>query len=252
MTVQQIFDLLNHYAPVETAFDWDNVGLLVGNPSAEVRKTLVALDCTSAVIREAQTRGCNLIVTHHPVIFRAPHTLVQGSFDGDRLTALIRNNISVISMHTNLDRAEGGVNDTLADVLGLRNVCPVPDCDNVVRMGELPAPMPVDTFLNHVKSALNVDSVRCTRVEGRLERVAVGGGACAEYFNACIKAGCQAFVTADVKHHEYLEAADKGLLLVDATHFATEAVILKKTAELLRKVTAEVYTAQEENPVRVY
>ena len=251
MTVQQVFDLLNRYAPTETAFDWDNVGLLLGNPAEEVKKTLVALDCTDEVIREAKIRGCDLIVTHHPVIFHAPHTLVRGTFDGDRLTALIRNDISVISMHTNLDRAEGGVNDTLADVLGLRNIRPVPSCDNILRMGELPAPMAVDVFLNHVKSALNVDSVRCTRVEGRLERVAVGGGACAEYFRPCIEAGCQAFVTADVKHHEYIEAAHRGLLLVDATHFATEAVVLKVLAERLKRDLTEVYIAQDGNPVRV-
>ena len=252
MTVQQIFDVLDRYAPVENAFDWDNVGLLVGDPAAEVKKTLVALDCTDEVIREAKIRGCNLIVTHHPVIFRAPHTVLKGSFDGDRLTALLRDGISVISMHTNLDRAAGGVNDTLADVLGLRNIRPVPDGDDILRMGDLPAPMAVDTFLNHVKTALNVDSVRCTRVEGRLERVAVGGGACAEYFKSCIEAGCQAFVTADVKHHEYIEACHRGLLLVDATHFATEAVVLKKLAEKLKKVLSEVYVAQEGNPVRIF
>ena len=252
MTVQDIRDLLNTLAPEDTAFEWDNVGLMVGDPNAEVRSILTALDCTDEVIAEAKIRGANLIVTHHPLIFHAPYSIVTGDPDGDRIMELIKSGIAVISMHTNLDRAAHGVNDVLADILGLRNIALLPGGDNVCRMGNLPASMETDAFLNHVKTALNVDALRVSRTECRVEKVAVGGGACGEYLRAAHDAGCDAFVTADVKHHEYIEAAHLGLLLVDATHYATENVVIRPLADYLRRRCPNVAVAQWENPVRLY
>ncbi|MDY5016841.1 MAG: Nif3-like dinuclear metal center hexameric protein, partial [Eubacteriales bacterium] len=211
-----------------------------------------ALDCTPDVIAEAVTRRANLIVTHHPVIFKPLSKIVAGTLDGDRVRALVSAGISVISMHTNLDRAAGGVNDCMADRLSLRNVRLLPGGEGMGRMGELPAPMETDAFLNHVKASLDVETVRVTRVEGRVLTVAVGGGSCADFLNAAHAAGCDAFVTAEVKHKQFIEAAHLGLLLVDATHYGTENVVVRPLADRLRAMYPGVSVAETVNPVRFF
>ncbi|MEA4824289.1 MAG: Nif3-like dinuclear metal center hexameric protein [Clostridiaceae bacterium] len=252
MRMQEIFDHLNTLAPVSTAMEYDNPGFLVGDPNRTVTGILVALDCTPEVIAEAVTRGANLIVTHHPVIFNPLLKIVAGSLDGDRIRALLGGGISVISMHTNLDRAAGGVNDCLADRLSLRNVRLLPDGEGIGRVGELPAPLGTDSFLTHVKASLDVETVRTTRVEKRVARVAVGGGSCADYLNAAAAAGCDALVTAECKHKQFIEAAHLGLLLVDATHYGTENVVVRPLAEYIRKLCPQVNVAETLNPVRFF
>ena len=252
MKMQDIFDRLNEFAPVSTAMEYDNPGFLVGNPDDEVTGILAALDCTPDVIAEAVTRRANLIVTHHPVIFKPLSKIVAGTLDGDSVRALVSAGISVISMHTNLDRAAGGVNDCMADRLSLRNVRLLPGGEGMGRMGELPAPMETDAFLNHVKASLDVETVRVTRVEGRVLTVAVGGGSCADFLNAAHAAGCDAFVTAEVKHKQFIEAAHLGLLLVDATHYGTENVVVRPLADRLRAMYPGVSVAETVNPVRFF
>ena len=252
MKVRDIFDALNAFAPVETALEQDNPGFLVGDEAAEVTGVVTALDCTMDVIAEAVTRGANVIVTHHPVIYRPLSRVTAGSFDGDRIRTLARRDIAVISMHTNLDRAAGGVNDCMADRLGLRDIEPLPGGEGIGRMGSLPAPMNTDAFLNHVKAMLDVDTLRVARAEAWVRRVAVGGGACADFLEAAHAAGCEALVTADCKHHHFLEAAHLGFLLVDATHYATENVVIRALTERVRRVCPNVYAAQTVNPVRFY
>ena len=250
MKVRDIFEDLNAWAPVETAMEHDNPGFLIGDAEAEVTGVVTALDCTPAVIAEAATRGANLIVTHHPVIYHPLSRVVAGTLDGDRVRALARQDISVISMHTNLDRAAGGVNDCMADRLGLRNVQLLPGGEGIARMGELPAPMNTDAFLNHIKAMLDVEVLRVSRAEAWVRRIAVGGGACAEYLDAARAAGCDALVTSECRHHEFIEAAHLGFLLVDATHYATENVVVRPLTERIRRVYPNVYAAETVNPVR--
>lgn len=214
MTVRDIYDFLNEKAPFSTAEAWDNPGLLVGDPRREVTRVLTVLDIIPEAIEAAQRLGAQLIVSHHPVIFSPLRRLEASSVP----YALARADIAAICAHTNLDRAEGGVNDTLAALLGLGNVRPL--ADGLCRVGVLPDPLPPEIFAEQVARRLDT-AVRLTAGEQPVSKVALCSGAGGDYFSAC--AGeADAFVTGEIKHHEWLEAAESGLTVVEAGHYATE------------------------------
>ncbi|MBQ1410187.1 MAG: Nif3-like dinuclear metal center hexameric protein [Oscillospiraceae bacterium] len=223
ISVEDILNALWALAPVSYKETWDNVGLLLGRKHAPVRGVLVALDATAAVAAEAERLGCQLVVTHHPVIFRGDKHVT----DDDPLTAahldFLEKGIAVISMHTNLDCAPGGVNDVLAERLGLQNCAVLEDGETagLIRMGELPETT-LPAFAAFVKSQLNCPGLRYVEGGRPVRRVAVGGGACGEYVSKVLAAGCDTLVTADIKYHEFCDAATLGLNLIDAGHFETE------------------------------
>ncbi|MBQ9348687.1 MAG: Nif3-like dinuclear metal center hexameric protein [Oscillibacter sp.] len=237
-TVREIERFLYGLAPRETAMEWDNVGLLVGDPEAEATRILVSLDITEDVVREAEERGCQVIVAHHPVMNCTWHrvqTIRTDDFRGRLLRLLVKENVAAVCMHTNLDRAAGGVNDCLAAALGLENVEELPSGDGVCRMGTLPAPMPLDEFAGTVLEALDCAGLRYADGGRQVYRVAVGGGACGEYAEAALRAGCDTFVTADVKYHDFLDARAMGLNMVDAGHYPTENPVCKALQRWLRE-----------------
>ena len=237
-TVREIEAFLYRFAPKELAMEWDNVGLLLGDPEREVRRILVALDITETVAREAIDGGCELIVAHHPVMncrWREVQTVRSDTFQGRLLMKLLCGGVSCICMHTNLDAAAGGVNDCLAETLGLSKTELLPGGDNICRMGELPAPVPLRQFVRQALSALDCGGIRYADAGKPAFRIAVGGGACAEYAEAAISAGCDTFLTADVKYHAFLDAAASGLNLIDAGHFPTEDMLCGKLVALLRE-----------------
>lgn len=236
-TVREIESALYELAPRELAMEWDNVGLLVGSPDREVRRILVALDVTEGVLTEAADMGAELIVAHHPVMncaWAPVQTLRDDTPQGRLLAALVRQNLSAICMHTNLDRADGGVNDALAAALGLEDVEKLPGGDGIVCQGRLPAAMALPDFLGKVEKALGPNGIRYAGSGQPVQRVAVGGGACGSFFRAAAVEGCDAFVTADVKYDQFLDAGALGLTLVDAGHFPTEDVICPVLVQFLR------------------
>ena len=242
-TVREIEAFLYRFAPKELAMEWDNVGLLLGDPEQEVRRILVALDITETVAQEAMDGGCELIVAHHPVMncrWRPVQNVRSDTFQGRLFMKLLRGGVSCVCMHTNLDAAAGGVNDCLAETLGLSKIELLPGGDNICRVGELPAPMPLREFARKASAALSCGGIRYADAGKPAFRIAVGGGACAEYAEAAISAGCDTFLTADVKYHEYLDAAASGLNLIDAGHFPTEDMVCGKLVTLLRDAFPEL------------
>ena len=227
-TLRDIEKALCQLAPKETAMEGDNVGLLIGRPDREVTKILVALDVTEAVAAEAAEWGANLIVAHHPVM-NCAWSPVQNIRDdrpqGRLFLRLIESGIAAICMHTNLDRAEGGVNDALAAWLGLEQVEKLPGGDDVLRVGVLPGEMTLAAFLQWVKAAIGPNGVRFADGGKPIRRVAVGGGACGGYLWAAAENGCDAFVTSDLKYNQFMDAQDIGLTVLDAGHFPTEDVV---------------------------
>ena len=225
-------------APMELAMERDNVGFLVGRPDREASKILVALDITENVAEEAVRMGANLIVAHHPVMncaWSPVQSIRNDRLQGRLLLKLIENGIAAICMHTNLDRARGGVNDALAARLGLKDVEKLPGGDDILRMGGLPGEMALPAFLQWVKAAINPNGIRFVDGGKPVRRVAVGGGACGDYFRAAAENGCDAFVTSDVSYHEFMDAQAMGLTLVDAGHFPTEDVVCPVLVEYLRE-----------------
>ena len=229
MTVEKIFEFLNQKFPVDTACGFDNVGTLVGNRNQTVTKALVALDCTMPVIKDAIENGCELIITHHPIIFSG----LKSVLDDTLVFEIIKNGLSVISMHTNLDQGDGGVNDALCDVIGLKNVETVEAPDKfLLKKGEI-SPLSADDFAKHLKEVLNYP-VKYVG-ENEIKNVLVCSGSGAQYHTLLKENGCDALVTADVRHNNFLDAAQNGLALYDCGHFNTEVVVIKPLCELLSK-----------------
>lgn len=253
-TVADVTKAVDSIAPFGTQLDWDNSGLLVGDPSRGVTKILVALDATTSLIDEAEAQGAEVIVTHHPVIFRGVKRLLAGD---PPYEAAVRG-IAVISAHTCYDMAPGGVNAALADALGLRDRASLweerpgeSEGRTMGVIGDLPCPMSREELAAWVEEALGLRPgfVRCppaaltgpeTAGTEPIRRVAVCGGAGADYLALAREKGCAAYITGDVRHHEFLTAAGMGVFLMDAGHFATEnlamPILAARLAELLPSI----------------
>ena len=239
-TVADILNFIETLAPTSLKMDWDNVGLLCGSKSAPVTKILVALDPFEHVCNEAAAWGAELIVTHHPIIFRPLPNVTDETSIGRGLMTLCRHGINAVNAHTNLDCAPGGVNDVLAQTLGLNNVSTVAgDAHNLLRQGEV-AQQPLADFLSVVKNTLGCDGLRYVDGGKSVMKVAVGGGACADGMLDAIAAGCDTFVTSDVKYNQFWDAHDLGLNLIDAGHFATENPVITVLAAKLAAQFPEI------------
>ena len=232
-TVREIEQALSELAPREGAMDWDNVVHPLGDPDSQVSRVLVALDITEDVADEALAHGCELIVAHHPVMncrWLPVQSVRSDTPQGHLLLKLLRNGVSAICMHTNLDVAWGGVNDILAEKLKL--VDPGPLCDNGLgRVGRLEEPMDLADFVRFVSRSLGCNGVRYAGAGKPVCRVAVGGGACGDFEDDAIRAGCDTFVTADLSYHQFLDAKGKGINLIDAGHFPTEDPVCEKLVQ---------------------
>ena len=236
-TVQTVADVMNRIAPRKLAEEWDNPGLLVGNPAAEVKKIFVCLDATDETITRAIDSDADLIVTHHPIIFHAIKNIRTDLPLGKKIERLIKNDVAVFAAHTNLDSAIGGVNDVLAKKIGLVDVKMFGEEEiSLGRIGRLSEPMTAEKFAAHVKKVLNADNVRLIDAGNFLiNKVGICGGAGSDIIAKAKFFGAQAFVTGDVKYHEAQNAVENKIHVVDAGHFATEFPIVRELAETLRK-----------------
>ena len=232
-TAGEIFEFLKLMAPLELQMDFDNAGFLVGDRGRRVEKALLALDATSEVIDEAIDFGADMIITHHPLIWNAMKSLTTDDIMQRRVMKLVKNNISLVSMHTNLDIADGGVNDAFAAALGLEDPGPLGDPEGLCRVGYLSSPMPLQDFACKVCRDLHANGVRYAGCGKMVHRVAVGGGACADYVHHAITAGCDTFVTADLSYHQFLDAEGMGINLIDAGHFPTEDPVCARLVSYL-------------------
>ena len=241
VTVQNVLEALWTLAPARYQESWDNIGLLLGRRDAPVTRVLVALDPTRAVAEEAARLGCELVVAHHPLIFAGLKAATDADPVGARVLAYAAHGIAVIGMHTNLDCAPGGVNDRLAGLLGLRQVRVLDDGETagLLRLGEV-APRELPDFAAFVKRALGCPGLRYVSGGRPVCRVAVGGGSCGDMFPKVLDAGCDTFVTADVKYHQFCDAAEAGLNLIDAGHFETEDPVCTVLASHLRVYVPEL------------
>lgn len=249
--VGDILSYLETLAPRSMKMDWDNVGLLCGGKNRPVTKVLVALDPFEGVCKEAAQWGAELILTHHPLIFSPLKSVTDETSIGRAVQLLCSAGISAINAHTNLDCAPGGVNDCLAQTLGLSDVQVIAPAGvdelgrpwGLLRQGAVEI-QPLSDFLPHVKEALHCDGLRYVNGGKPVHRVAVGGGACASELMDAVHAGCDTFVTADVKYNQFWDAHDLGLNLIDAGHFATEnpvvSLLAAKIAAAFPDITVKI------------
>lgn len=226
-TVHDVLEFLWKVAPEERKESWDNVGHLVGRSGAKVTKILVALDITPPVIREAEELGAELIVSHHPLIWDDFKHVTDSVFQQDKVLTLAENRIAAICMHTNLDEAEDGVDDTLVETLGLTAIDHMAE-GKVGHICELEHEIPLAEFLKTVRGKLNANGLRYCDAGKPVKRVATGCGSCGSYLMDAVRADCDTFITGDVKYDVFLDGLGCGVNVIDAGHFPTENPIVKK------------------------
>lgn len=230
LTVGDVYRAIDRIAPFELAEEWDNAGILAGSAQLAVTGVLCALDLNFGVIDEAVQKGANLIVTHHPILFRGRKNLCEDDVEGRMLCKLVRSGIALIAAHTNFDNASPGVNDALAARLGLQNV---QSLENGMRIGEVDC-MHLEALRAYVSDAL-ASPVRCYgENERRIGRVAVLGGAGGDFWPQALQAGADVYITGEIAHHKAWDAYQSGLCVMEAGHAATELPAVKMLADGLQ------------------
>lgn len=242
-TIQDIVTYIDGKAPFALQLGFDNSGLLVGRPDREVTRILLSLDITEEVVAEAAELGAQLIVSHHPIIFHPIKSMTGDTPLGRTLLAMAEQRIGGLCVHTNLDAVAHGVNDVLAEQVGLMDVAQLSPMGvddkgqpyGIGRVGTLiDGPIDCVSFAKSVKEALGCHGVRYVDAGVPVSKVAVGGGACADMIGEAIALGCDTFVTSDVKYNGFLDAKDLGVNLIDAGHYPTEQVVMPVLAGWLR------------------
>ena len=241
MKIKEVLSALERFAPLPLQEGWDNAGLQVGLTEAEVSGALLCLDVNERIIDEAVAKGLNLVVSHHPLLFRGLKTIGDGDYVQRTVMKAIRNGITVVSMHTNMDNARGGVNYKIAEKLGLTDVrfMAPKTVDGVEAgsgvVGELPEEMAADDFVLMVKRVFGVECAMCNELLRRkIRRVAICGGAGDFLLDDAVRAGADAFITGEMHYHVYF-GREQQLQICVIGHYQSE----QYTSEVFRKVIEE-------------
>lgn len=241
MLLKDILAVLDSIAPLRYAEAWDNVGLIAGDPGAEITRALLTIDCTEAVLSEAETMGAELLVAYHPPLFEAIKRVRHDSL----IYRAIRGGIALYSPHTALDVAPGGTNDMLADALGLDareplRLSPTKDAAHaeivgIGRFGSLKSPTELRALLGQIKKALHIDALLVAGpLERAVSRAAVCAGAGRSLLDDAIAKRAELFLTGEIPHHDALRAAKAGMTVVCALHSNSERAALGALRDRLR------------------
>ncbi len=243
LKAKQIYDYIDTVASFSLQEEWDNSGFLIGDENAEVSKVMLALDCTEAVIEQAKNDGCQLIVTHHPIIFKAVKSVESSS----EIYKAVKYGISVICTHTCYDVANEGVSDILARTLGAEDIKKSPS--GILSYGKIPKTTVAD-FAKQVKEKLSAN-VRFCNAEKEIDTVAFCGGAGSDYIKEAKLCGAGLLVTGDAGHHDFLDALNCGTALIAAGHFETEVISVKPLADKLKNAfpNTEFKVFDEKSPI---
>jgi dinuclear metal center YbgI/SA1388 family protein len=258
---------MERIAPQHLKESYDNVGLMVGDMNSQVTSILMALDCTMDVINEAQFRGCNLIITHHPLLFIKPSSITTGTLQGRKIIELIKKDINLYSSHTNLDIASGGLNDMVTEILGFKQWDIIEASGftsgaeelGVGRLVTLEKPWTLERLCSHVKTYLNIDCLRyCGDENSSISRIAIINGSGEDYFKAAKAKGAQCIITGDTSYHYASDYSEEGVAVIDAGHFETEWPPMRIFAERLQNALKEsnfdnkIYISEAAKPVYKY
>lgn len=246
MKLKEIIEVLDRLVPPSYAMDWDNVGLQVGDDDAEVHKVYLSLDCDDKAVREAAEKGCELILTHHPLLFRPLNKITEQSFKGKRIREMIRHDINCFSMHTNYDvvkMADRNARDLhlhcpeLLENVGTKDGIPF----GFGRVGNLDEAMTLGTFARRVKEAAHLSQIRVYGdPEMQVKRAAVASGAGKSALEDAIAKGAQVLVTGDLDYHTATDAVSRGINMIDAGHYGTEYCFIDETADMLSEALPEL------------
>lgn len=246
---------------------YDNVGLMVGNSENEVSNILVALDCTLTVIEEAKEKECNLIITHHPLLFIKPNSITDETLLGRKVIELIKNNISLYSSHTNLDAVKDGLNDIITELLGYDNYSVIEPnysnntfgVDGVGRIVTLSSPSTLIELCANVKTALNITNLRYIGDDSKIiKKLAIVNGSGEDFYKGALSLGADLIITGDTKYHNSSDFSEMGMAIIDAGHFETEWPAMKVFANKLKnKLNSEgfcnnIFISEANKPIYKY
>ena len=246
MTVIELYKHFDNLFPKELSCEWDNDGLMCcPEPSREARRALVCLDVTDEAVDAAIEGGFDVIISHHPLIFKGIKAINGENFVSRKAIKLIRTGLSVMSFHTRLDAVSGGVNDILADLLGVKDTEPFGD--GIGRIGNLSAPTELFAFAKSLKDTLGASTISVADAHRKVLRVAVLGGSGKDEIEAAIAAGADTHVSGELGHHALTDAPEMNINLIEAGHFYTEAPVCKFLADTLTAlgIETEIYDSNK-------
>lgn len=242
MKKQELIRVIEEICPSSLQEDWDNCGLQVDAGPEEISSVLVALEASPEVIREAERKGAQMLVTHHPLLFRGLKTIGETDPEGGMAMQLIRGGITQYACHTSFDKMPGGNNDDLGRVLGLQNIRLLGEPDGICRRGELPEPETFRKFIRSASAALQLDVKflhACGDPDAEVCSAAWCTGSGAEYITDAADAGCSLFITGDLKYHDAQAARYRNICVLDAGHYGTEKIFTANMAGKLRDRISE-------------
>ena len=231
LKVKDLMRIMEEYAPLKYKEDFDNVGLMVGDPECEVDSILVALDCTMSIIEEAKDKGCNFILTHHPLLFIKPKSITTKTLQGRKIIELIRNDINLYSSHTNLDSAKDGINDLIVKLLEFDNWQIIDEkIDDssgekigIGRIVNLSSPVTLEELCNKVKDALHISMLKYSgRDNAVVQRIAVINGSGDDFLYKAKALGADCIITGDTTYHYVSDLNEEGVSVIDVGHFESE------------------------------
>ena len=250
MKALELYKALTEKIPTSLSCEWDHDGPeSCPDPDKKVSRVLVALDVHEGVIEKAASEGFDVIACHHPVFFGSLDGVSTTTVSGGRAVKLVRNGISVMSFHTRLDALDGGVNDTLAALVGLKNVTRVEaDKDGIMRIGDVDGELTAKEFAVSVKDKLSCGesgreraSVILADAGKRVKRVALIGGSGGDYIYLAKEAGADTYITGDIKHHQSFDSGCYGVNVLAAGHFFTEYPVCRVLADKIREICPDAY-----------
>ncbi len=237
MRIAELYERLDRAIPAELSCDWDNDGLMCcPNGAKTTRRVLLSLDVTEDTVERAVSGGFDCIVTHHPLIFKPIRSL-----NDTLLLRLVKNDISVFSFHTRLDALDGGVNDCLSELFGVRDTVAFGE-GGIGRIGALGARMPALQFCEHVKELLRCPHVQMVLPNSFCQRIAIVGGEGGDFIADAEAAGADTFITGNAGYHALTDAARGGMNIICAGHYYTEQPVLGTLEAMIKKILPEVYT----------
>ena len=241
MTVKELYERLSERIPEELREPWDNDGLMCSSDdSQEVKRALITLDVTEDIVDYAISHDIDLIVSHHPLIFKPLKSVTEDSHVSRKVIKLIKNDISVMSFHTRADKVEGGVNDTLADILGIKDARPFGE-GFLGRIGMLEEELTMEDFSYLLKGLLDCDGVKISDACIPVQRVAVVGGDGKSYVEEALRIGADTFVSGRIGYNVMAEAGEMGINLIEAGHFFTEQPVTQFFQTLLHRLDPDMY-----------
>lgn len=263
MKVKDIANLIEKKFPTSLAFDRDNVGLIVGDFDADISKILLTCDVDEDVVKEAIEIGANLIISHHPLMFFKTQKLTESDYEQRVIRHMIQNGISHYAAHTNLDAANGGLNDYMASLLGMKNTVVIDEVakdSNGIhgfgRMGVLEEEITLKQLMDKVISIFCADSLRYSGdLNKKIKKLAVNTGGGADIMYDVARLGCDAVITGDIKYNGYLDALHSGMCTIDLMHYDSEHIVMDFFEKYLSEnsVNAEFFKSRKNiNLVKTY